>query len=63
MGGPICIYQKELDKTCFQLDVTYGDFKVLPWRTVSNKVLHNQALDIAKNPNYDERLKYVYLLQ
>lgn len=63
MEGPICIYQKELDKGCFQHDVTYGDFEVLPWRAVYDKVLHDQAFDIAKNPNYDERLKYVYLLQ
>ena len=40
-------------KTCFQLDMAYDDFKDLPRRTVSFKVLHNKAFNIAKNPNYD----------
>ena len=30
-----CIYQNELDKTCFQLDVVYGDFKDLTRKTAS----------------------------
>ena len=25
-------YQNELDKTCFQHDIAYEDFKDLPWR-------------------------------
>ena len=28
------IYQNELDKACFQHDMTYGDFKDLPRRTL-----------------------------
>ena len=32
------IYQNKLDKTCFQHDVAYGDFKHLPGRTASDKV-------------------------
>ena len=33
--------------------MAYDDFKDLPRRTVSFKVLHNKAFNIAKNPNYD----------
>ena len=33
------IYQNELDKACFQHDVAYGDFKDLPRRTASDKIL------------------------
>ena len=29
------IYQNELDKACFQHDMTYGDFKDLIWRAAS----------------------------
>ena len=47
------IYQNELDKTCFQHDMVYGDFKDLPSRTASDKVLPDKALCIAKNPKYD----------
>ena len=43
------IYQKELDKACFPHDMAYGDFKDLPRRTVSDKVLHDKSFDIAKN--------------
>ena len=33
--------------------MAYGDFKVLPRRTASAKVLHNKVFSIAKNPKYD----------
>ena len=33
--------------------MAYGDFKDLPGRTVSFKVLHDKTFNIAKNPNYD----------
>ena len=46
-------YQNELDKTCFQHDVVYGDFKDLNRRTASDKVLHEKAFNIARNPKYD----------
>ena len=32
-------YLNELDKSCFQHDMDYGDFKDVPRRTTSNKVL------------------------
>ena len=43
------IYQNDLDETCFQHEMTYGDFKDLPRRTASDKALHNKAFNIAKN--------------
>ena len=33
--------------------MAYGDFKDLPGRTVSFKVLHDKTFNIAKSPNYD----------
>ena len=33
--------------------MAYGDFKYLPRRTVSNKVLSDKKFNIAKNPKYD----------
>ena len=47
------IYRNELDKTCFQHDMAYGDFKNLKIRTQSDKVLKNKAFSIASNPKYD----------
>ena len=35
------IYQNKLDEACFQHNMAYGDFKNLPRRTTSDKVLHN----------------------
>ena len=34
--------------------MAYGDFKDLPRRTASDKVLHDTAFDIAKNQKYDK---------
>ena len=34
--------------------MAYGDFKDLPRRTASDKVLSDKVFDIAKNPRYDE---------
>ena len=52
-GDTSYIYKNELDKTCFQHDMVYGDFKDLKRRTASDKVLRDKALNIAKNPKYD----------
>ena len=46
-------YKNELDKACFQHDMTYGDFKDLKRRTFSDKFLRDKAFNIAKNPKYD----------
>ena len=43
------IYQKNLDKTCFQNDMNHGDFKDSPGKTDSDNVLCDKAFSIAKN--------------
>ena len=52
-GDSRYIYQNELDKTRFQHDIAYGDFKDLTRRTASDKILRDKAFNIAKNPKYD----------
>ena len=52
-GDSRYIYQKELDKACFQHDMACGDFKDLPRRTVLDQVLRDKAFNITKNPQYD----------
>ena len=47
------IYQKKLDKACFQHDIVHGYFKDLSRRTAFGKVLRDKAFNIAKNPKYD----------
>ena len=43
----------ELDKTCFQQDMRYGDFKDLTRTIASEKILRGKAFDISKNVKYD----------
>ena len=52
-GDTSDIQKNELDKTCFQHDMAYGDFKDLKRKTASDKILRNKAFNIAKNPRYD----------
>ena len=52
-GDSRYIYKNELDKAFFQHDMAYGDFQDLARRTTSDKVLRDEAFNIAKNPNYD----------
>ena len=52
-GDSQYIYQKELDKACFQYDMAYGDFKDLARRTDSDKILRDKTFNVAKNPRYD----------
>ena len=47
------IYRNELDKSCFQHDRAYGDFKDLTKRTTADKVFSDKAVSIAKDPKYD----------
>ena len=47
------IYRNELDKACFQHDMTYGDFKDLAKRIAAEKVLRDKAFNVAKDPKYD----------
>ena len=49
-GNTKYFYRNELDKACFQHDMTYGGFKDLARRTASGKVLRDKAFTIAKNP-------------
>ena len=44
------IYQNELDKACFQHGMAYANFKDLTRRTAFDKILHDKAFDIVKNP-------------
>ena len=52
-GDSRYIYQNELDKACFQLNMSYGNFKDFPRRTASDRVLCDNAFRNAKNPKYD----------
>ena len=52
-GDSQYIYQSEPDKTCFQHDMAYRDFKDLPRRTAAVKVCCDKAFNIAVNPKYD----------
>ena len=45
-GDSRYIYQNELDKTCFQHDMAYGDFKDLARRTASDKILGDKTFEI-----------------
>ena len=47
------IYQNELEKACFQLELAHEDFKNLPRRTASDTVLREKVFNLAKNPKYD----------
>ena len=52
-GNADFIYRNELDKTCFQNDMAYGESKDLSKRTQSDKVLRDKAFKIASAPKYD----------
>ena len=64
-GDTNYIYKNELDKACFQHDIAYGDFKDLARRTAFDKVLRDQAFNIAKNPKYNgyQKRAWFYDLQ
>ena len=52
-GDSRYIYQNELDKAWYQHDMANGEFKDLDRRTGADKVLRDEAFNIAKNPKYD----------
>ena len=52
-GDSRYIYQNNVDKVCSQHNMAFGDFKELNRRTASDKILHDKAFNIAKNPKYD----------
>ena len=51
-GDSQYIYQNQLYKASFQLDLAYGNFKDLSRRTTPNKILRDKAFNIAQNPKY-----------
>ena len=53
-GDGSYIYKNELDKACFQQDMAYGDFKDITRRTAYDENLGDKAINIAKNPIYEE---------
>ena len=52
-GDSRYIYRNELDKVCFQHDMAYGDFKDLAKRKATDKVLRDNAFNMAKDSKYD----------
>ena len=52
-GDSRYIYRDELDKAFFQHDMAYGYFKDLAKRAAADKVIRDQAFNIAKDPKYD----------
>ena len=52
-GDSRYIYRNELDKDCFLHDMSYADFKVLTKRTAADKVLRDNAFNIARDLKYD----------
>ena len=52
-GDTNYIYRNELDKACFQGDMSYNKYKDLEKRTQSDKVLKDKAFKIASDPKYD----------
>ena len=52
-GNTDFIYRCELDKACFNHDMTYGKSKDLTKRTQSKSVLRHKAFKIASDPKYD----------
>ena len=52
-GNTNFIYKNELDKACFQHDMAYGKTKDLVRRGQSDKVLKDEAFNIASDPRYD----------
>ena len=51
-GNTSFIYKNELDKACFQHDMSYGKSKDLAKRTQSDKVLRDKAFKIARDPKH-----------
>ena len=50
------MYQKKLEKTYFQHDLADGNFKDLPRRTASHKVVRVKSFNIARN-SIQERIQ------
>ena len=53
IGNLKYLYKNELHKACFHRDAAYSDSENLAKRTNSDKILKDQAYEIARNQNYD----------
>ena len=51
------IFKNELDKACFQNNMSYGKSKNLVKRNQSDKVLRNKAFKIGSDPKYEDYQK------
>ena len=61
-GNSQYIYQNKLDKACFQHNRSDGEFNDWPSRTAADKVLCDNALNIAKNAKYDGyQCRFIYV--
>ena len=70
-GDSRYIYRNEIDKDCFQHDITFNeilmrflwDFKYLAKRTASYKILRDKAFSIAKNAkHYAYQRDFAYMV-
>ena len=52
-GDTSYIYKNKLDKTCFQHDIAYADFKDIARKAVPDKVLRDKPFNIVENPKYN----------
>ena len=52
-GNTGFIYRDDLDKSCFQYDMEYGESKDIAKRTESDKVLRDKPFKVASDPKYD----------
>ena len=58
-GDSRYFYRKGVDKACFQHDMAYGDFKCIPRKTASDKVLLDKVFKTAgdsKDDGYQREL-------
>ena len=60
-GNTNYIYNKDLNKACFQHDMAYDKYKYSTKRTKSYKVFRDKAFKIASDLNYDgyQRVKFI----
>ena len=52
-GDSRYVYQNKINKSCFEHDMAYGDFKDFHRRTASDKILRDKAFKIAKHSKHD----------
>ena len=57
--GSRYIHRKNIDKAIFQHDIAYNAYKNLARRTVSDKVLCYNAIEIDSNPKNEELFEYL----